>query len=165
MDCQMFSDKIYIVFRVLGNLFYGNGVHRTALDTFRKFPAKLAHTEVASRTGVGDKIPEDDPKGAGNGTGFAACATHTVALDVPVGRPLQGMAIARIDARRLFAMPADRRKSRVFAQRRNAIVLRMIKIIAAGAALSAAAANIQVDKKPHGHLIPKPPGYPLSLRN
>jgi hypothetical protein len=54
--------------------------------------------------------------------------------------------ITGIDTGGLFAMTADSGKGGVFPQRGNAVILRMIKIIAADLAFFAFAAYLQINK-------------------
>jgi hypothetical protein len=65
-----------------------------------------------------------------------------MALDMPVTGALQGVMITGIHARRFFAMPADSGKSRVFAQRGDPVILRMIKIIAGNRAFLTLITNV-----------------------
>ncbi len=114
MHCQVLAHKIDIIFGVLFRLFNLYRLFRAAGYAFGQFTG-YAGAVIASGIQVRDKILEDYAKRTGYGTGLTACATHLIAFYVSVACPLQGIMIARINARRLFAMPADSSKGSVFA--------------------------------------------------
>jgi hypothetical protein len=63
-----------------------------------------------------------------------------------VSGTLQGIMITGVHAGRFFAMAADGGKGGVFAKRGNAVILRMVKIIAGRFAFLALIADIQIYK-------------------
>jgi len=138
---QAFADKIDILLGDFLLVAYLDRPVRTSGGARREFSCH-PDTIVAFRIEVRNKILKYNAERAGDTAGFTAGATHLCAPDVPVGGALKGIMITGIHARRLFAMAADGRKGRVFAQGSYAVILRMVKVIAGNAALLTAAAYI-----------------------
>jgi hypothetical protein len=114
MHSQVLAYKINIFFRVLFYLFNLYCLFRASGHAFREFSA-YAYTVIAAGIQIRNKILENNPEGAGYGTGLAAGAAHLVTLDMAVTCPFKGIVITGIHARRFFAVPADCGKSSVFA--------------------------------------------------
>lgn len=130
MHCQMPSHKIYVLIRVLCR--YIPDLHRFlgAGDRAFRQSCRDANAEITLRIQIRNKIMENDPEWTGERAGLAARTAHLVTLDVAVGGALKRVMVTGVDARRLLAVPADRGKSSVFAQIGNAVILRVIKIVA-----------------------------------
>ena len=133
MDCQMLTDKINILLYALLYLFYFYCLLWTAGYTFGKFTYGT-YAVIASGIQIRDKILEDYAKRTSESTRLTAGAAHLVAPQVAVRGTLQRIMIARGYAGCLFAMPTDSSKCRVFAKISHAVILRVVKITAAGAA-------------------------------
>jgi len=139
----MLSHKINVVIRAFLHFPDINCLMRTTGYAFRQL-ACFTYTIIAFRIQVRNKINEDHPERAGQGTGFTAGAAHLIALQVPVAGALQGIMITGFYAGGLFAMPADSGEGRVFAQSRHSVILRVIKILTVRAAILTAITDIQI---------------------
>jgi len=89
---------------------------------------------------------EDYTERTSQAAGLTAGATHLIPLKVSVCGSLQGIMIAGVDAGRLVAMAANRRKGGIFPKRSNAVVLRMVKIIAKYHAFFTTVTDVEVNE-------------------
>jgi hypothetical protein len=136
MHSQILSDKINIFLQIFLYLFYLNSLLGTAGYAFGQLLG-LAYAVIAFRIQVRNKILKDNPKRAGYRTTFTAGTAHFITLNMPVGNALEGIVITGINARCFLAVAANSSKCSVFAQRSDAVILRMVKIIAGYLALPA----------------------------
>jgi len=141
VDRQMFTHEIDIMFKVLLDFFDGDRMVRTTGHTRGKF-FRTPHAIIAARIKIRKKVVVYHAEGACDTARFAAGAAHLIAFQVAVERALKGIVITSVYARRIVAVTADRRERRVFTQTRDAVVLRVVKIIARKAARLARVAYV-----------------------
>jgi hypothetical protein len=134
----MLAYKINIIIRIfLIQLLIGNRLMCAHLNARGQTLCRQGQTIVASTIQIGYEIQKDCAERTGNAAGFTTGATHLVALQVVVRLPFQGLMIAGINTRGLFAVPAKERKCSVLTNVGYAVILRMVKILAGNLAFIA----------------------------